>query len=106
MRRKYETTDNENHFRDTVRAPARGTAFRSACAYRCCSQEFRRIAAARKRIIQPETIRSEEHTSELQSPKDLVCRPLLEKKKNAAKPAVKDVLKLYNPVSNTHREVY
>src|SRR5574340_583952 len=27
-------------------------------------------------------IRSEEHTSELQSPKDLVCRLLLEKKKN------------------------
>src|SRR5574340_1297398 len=26
--------------------------------------------------------RSEEHTSELQSPKDLVCRLLLEKKKN------------------------
>src|SRR5207248_11103836 len=28
--------------------------------------------------------RSEEHTSELQSPYDLVCRLLLEKKKNAA----------------------
>src|SRR5437867_8834056 len=29
--------------------------------------------------------RSEEHTSELQSPYDLVCRLLLEKKKNARK---------------------
>src|SRR5574340_1555692 len=29
--------------------------------------------------------RSEEHTSELQSPKDLVCRLLLEKKKNREK---------------------
>src|SRR5437867_5983085 len=29
--------------------------------------------------------RSEEHTSELQSPYDLVCRPLLEKKKNNRK---------------------
>src|SRR2546426_5393435 len=29
------------------------------------------------------TIRSEEHTSELQSPCNLVCRLLLEKKKNA-----------------------
>src|SRR6266705_6810490 len=28
------------------------------------------------------TLRSEEHTSELQSPYDLVCRLLLEKKKN------------------------
>src|SRR5574340_1855891 len=31
--------------------------------------------------IAPPTSRSEEHTSELQSPKDLVCRLLLEKKK-------------------------
>src|SRR5437867_10410423 len=29
-------------------------------------------------------VRSEEHTSELQSPYDLVCRLLLEKKKNTA----------------------
>src|SRR5437867_6177983 len=32
-------------------------------------------------FAQPETRRSEEHTSELQSPYDLVCRLLLEKKK-------------------------
>src|SRR5207248_9403366 len=31
------------------------------------------------------TARSEEHTSELQSPYDLVCRLLLEKKKNNSK---------------------
>src|SRR5207248_11196309 len=37
-------------------------------------------AAARKRFIAPHS-RSEEHTSELQSPYDLVCRLLLEKKK-------------------------
>src|SRR6266516_6303717 len=30
--------------------------------------------------------RSEEHTSELQSPYDLVCRPLLEKKQTKIKP--------------------
>src|SRR6204780_1994707 len=30
------------------------------------------------------SLRSEEHTSELQSPKDLVCRLLLEKKKDTA----------------------
>src|SRR5207248_3713474 len=34
----------------------------------------------------PETERSEEHTSELQSPYDLVCRLLLEKKKNKQQP--------------------
>src|SRR5256885_6836844 len=32
------------------------------------------------------TMRSEEHTSELQSPCNLVCRLLLEKKKNPTKP--------------------
>src|SRR5690348_18027981 len=32
--------------------------------------------------------RSEEHTSELQSPVHLVCRPLLEKKKNTPYPDV------------------
>src|SRR5207248_4732224 len=37
-------------------------------------------------MVQPhERVRSEEHTSELQSPYDLVCRLLLEKKKNKKK---------------------
>src|SRR2546426_8080999 len=35
--------------------------------------------------------RSEEHTSELQSPCNLVCRLLLEKKKNNAKPTMRRV---------------
>src|SRR5207244_11022688 len=34
------------------------------------------------RVAQPQPMRSEEHTSELQSPDHLVCRLLLEKKKN------------------------
>src|SRR5437867_5790562 len=33
-------------------------------------------------VLTPGVVRSEEHTSELQSPYDLVCRLLLEKKKN------------------------
>src|SRR5260221_8964868 len=33
------------------------------------------------RLVKPESVRSEEHTSELQSHSDLVCRLLLEKKK-------------------------
>src|SRR5690349_22004667 len=36
--------------------------------------------------IVTEVMRSEEHTSELQSRRDLVCRLLLEKKKKSAKP--------------------
>src|SRR5690349_24246815 len=35
----------------------------------------------------PLSVRSEEHTSELQSRRDLVCRLLLEKKKKITKPA-------------------
>src|SRR5438094_7238687 len=36
-------------------------------------------------ITAPHKLRSEEHTSELQSPYDLVCRLLLEKKKHKKK---------------------
>src|SRR2546426_3495809 len=46
---------------------------------RCCSTRSRR-SPARTRSIRVPT-RSEEHTSELQSPCNLVCRLLLEKKK-------------------------
>src|SRR5256885_7907117 len=47
---------------------------------------FRRHDGARAGAHQPQPdapCRSEEHTSELQSPCNLVCRLLLEKKKNA-----------------------
>src|SRR5256885_12559985 len=43
-------------------------------------QVAHRIEHAAK-ILGPERVRSEEHTSELQSPCNLVCRLLLEKKK-------------------------
>src|SRR5437867_6927586 len=39
------------------------------------------LSRSRDRLVLSRTIRSEEHTSELQSPYDLVCRLLLEKKK-------------------------
>src|SRR5208337_5657366 len=39
-------------------------------------------AAIQCRFHRPSSLRSEEHTSELQSPMYLVCRLLLEKKKN------------------------
>src|SRR5690349_22892713 len=42
----------------------------------------RRQCAARPAPPPPNHTRSEEHTSELQSRRDLVCRLLLEKKKN------------------------
>src|SRR5258708_11061962 len=80
-----------------IRRPPRSTLFpyttlfRSLCQRKlCCDSTFPhpfRIVRPRKRRlhwrIAAETgpIRSEEHTSELQSPDHLVCRLLLEKKK-------------------------
>src|SRR5437879_11624429 len=55
------------------------TLFRSPRRSRCgCPDELRRTGRARARAA---VGRSEEHTSELQSPMYLVCRLLLEKKK-------------------------
>src|SRR5574341_2163285 len=62
-----------------IRRPPRSTLFPYTTLFRscrrCCSWGPR-AAAWRRRC------RSEEHTSELQSPTNLVCRLLLEKKKN------------------------
>src|SRR5574337_1375282 len=47
-----------------------------------CSHEIKRhLLLGRKVMTNLDSIRSEEHTSELQSPLNLVCRLLLEKKK-------------------------
>src|SRR5256885_9510362 len=82
-----------------IRRPPRSTLFpyttlfRSAVACRggCAPGVFRPTVAAcrgggrgrddRRRRVAPLGQRSEEHTSELQSPCNLVCRLLLEKKK-------------------------
>src|SRR2546426_7279447 len=50
----------------------------SALVMICTRSADRRARASRARAVGP---RSEEHTSELQSPCNLVCRLLLEKKK-------------------------
>src|SRR5207248_4951576 len=75
----------------TTSAPTRGAAFRRASSWTARSSA---VAMARgtgsvtgsscvgpRCSINRTTRRSEEHTSELQSPYDLVCRLLLEKKK-------------------------
>src|SRR5258708_29882159 len=46
---------------------------------------FGRLVRGRARTSRPKSARSEEHTSELQSPDHLVCRLLLEKKKKKVK---------------------
>src|SRR5216683_7218362 len=64
-----------------IRRPPRSTLFPYTTL-------FRSIAATKLRLPRPQPCgaqcrnRSEEHTSELQSRSDIVCRLLLEKKKN------------------------
>src|SRR5688572_31402705 len=70
-------------FRSTLRSSAQLILF---CSGRC-HQRFRIF------------VRSEEHTSELQSQSNLVCRLLLEKKKN--KPTHADPTHTNNPPSLT-----
>src|SRR2546430_13626092 len=69
-----------------IRRPPRSTLFPYTTLFRSLSSfRFRqhRIATARRFAIEPASSgwRSEEHTSELQSQSNLVCRLLLEKKK-------------------------
>src|SRR5690348_18220209 len=48
-----------------------------------------RLVEADENIVGRDVVRSEEHTSELQSPVHLVCRLLLEKKKTHQQPTYK-----------------
>src|SRR5437588_7029331 len=67
-----------------MRRPPRSTLFPYTTLFRSLEHAERRLAAARivlgVELLQHD-VRSEEHTSELQSHSDLVCRLLLEKKK-------------------------
>src|SRR5256885_9958199 len=60
-----------------------GRCSRHVLSWNCLQQSAAGIFSAR-RVVHRQAGRSEEHTSELQSPCNLVCRLLLEKKKNAA----------------------
>src|SRR5437879_10565385 len=67
-----------------IRRPPRSTLFPYTTLFRSladalCVAHF--VERKKIRIRQPHCERSEEHTSELQSPMYLVCRLLLEKKK-------------------------
>src|SRR5258708_19952991 len=75
-----------------IRRPPRSTLFPYTTLFRSCSVVRPRLANRGSSIMRwhstrcaicltwPREIRSEEHTSELQSPDHLVCRLLLEKK--------------------------
>src|SRR5256885_6105932 len=80
-----------------IRRPPRSTLFPYTTLFRSLGDPADRLPAHARRPAQPRAARlrarrqlqlvsvqrrSEEHTSELQSPCNLVCRLLLEKKKN------------------------
>src|SRR5262245_62688370 len=77
-----------------IRRPPRSTLFPYTTLFRSRRPRPRRHTAARapsRRLLRRAMSRSEEHTSELQSLRHLVCRLLLEKKKNDARHAVGEV---------------
>src|SRR5476649_502703 len=64
-----------------IRRPPRSTLFPYTTLFRSKSHQYDREVHPRRRRLALCQQRSEEHTSELQSHSDLVCRLLLEKKK-------------------------
>src|SRR5574340_1304380 len=64
-----------------IRRPPRSTLFPYTTLFRSFHDPTRPRSGRREPRGRSRSRRSEEHTSELQSPKDLVCRLLLEKKK-------------------------
>src|SRR5438094_2801840 len=75
-----------------IRQPPRSTLFPYTTLFRSCrdrrpqrsqgdAKACAREPGTRRALCLRSRLRSEEHTSELQSPYDLVCRLLLEKKK-------------------------
>src|SRR5438046_4154744 len=71
-----------------IRRPPRSTLFPYTTLFRSCSERtMYRILAAHQEVRERrnQLRRSEEHTSELQSLTNLVCRLLLEKKKKKKK---------------------
>src|ERR671911_1079159 len=67
-----------------IRRPPRSTLFPYTTLFRSAqlASTAKTIEASSKTVFLTSIPRSEEHTSELQSPCNLVCRLLLEKKKN------------------------
>src|SRR5437879_8993569 len=91
-----------------IRRPPRSTLFPYTTLFRSPWRSDRtssrgrtpRVSAPRSDISSARN-RSEEHTSELQSPMYLVCRLLLEKKKKKNKKNIKQTLKQQKTKNNT-----
>src|SRR6266566_8804469 len=84
-----------------IRRPPRSTLFPYTTLFR--SAELRvPVQVGRGHRGGPGALRSEEHTSELQSPCNLVCRLLLEKKKKQSKLTQKPKKNLAQVQHSTH----
>src|SRR6266581_706332 len=68
------------------RRPPRSTLFPYTTLFRSLARRHRGLSVRRRHHADDPVHRSEEHTSELQSPVHLVCRLLLEKKKDTRPP--------------------
>src|SRR5574343_1457436 len=79
-----------------IRRPPRSTLFPYTTLFRSDWEPLDQLALFREMEIFLSALRSEEHTSELQSHHDLVCRLLLEKKKNTDKKKKKQTKKQTN----------
>src|SRR5471030_57036 len=64
-----------------ARSSRRTSGWRSGCLAELSCEQSTRTARGRPAFARSCSVRSEEHTSELQSLRHLVCRLLLEKKK-------------------------
>src|SRR3989442_9738759 len=67
-----------------IRRPPRSTLFPYTTLFRSRRPVRRGVLSGHRDRLPPGSIRSEEHTSELQSRPHLVCRLLLEKKKKTS----------------------
>src|SRR2546430_8296634 len=84
-----------------IRRPPRSTLFPYTTLFRSQPAPDRRLAPRRCRSRRRgDRGRSEEHTSELQSQSNLVCRLLLEKKKNDIHDLIahKKTMSSFNPI--------
>src|SRR2546426_6427977 len=91
-----------------IRRPPRSTLFPYTTLFRSRLRHAKgQPSKNHSRVRQPFSYRSEEHTSELQSPCNLVCRLLLEKKKKkiiAISNLHRNMSKLYRPLAVVVRD--
>src|SRR6516162_10216189 len=80
-----------------IRRPPRSTLFPYTTLFRslCSRKRTRQVSTPSTLLVPARSKRSEEHTSELQSPCNLVCRLLLDKKKKRGRKASEQLLNLH-----------